>query len=167
MFLYQTTTSTNLHLEDKWKAAANWATIHETIQGVHISKYPTPIDEGMEEHGPKHKTIIKWFAKDHNQLYERKFRSTFNRYFLFLKRKIPVNLCYLITNLRPSRLPLGTDVHFQCCMYPPPDSPVHLVHPGLTQTSSYVASPFPQCWSTSLRLQPMRRTFFFPPLLPR
>lgn len=25
---------------------------------------------------------------------------------LFLKRKMPVNLCYLITNLRPSRLPL-------------------------------------------------------------
>lgn len=30
-------------------------------------------------------------------------------------------------------------------MYPPPDSPVHLIYPGLTQTSSYVASPFPQC----------------------
>lgn len=36
-------------------------------------------------------------------------------------------------------------VQWASFMYPPPDSPVHLIYPGLTQTSSYVASPFPQC----------------------
>lgn len=46
-------------------------------------------------------------------------------------------------------------------MYPPPDSLVHLIYPGLTQTSSYVASPFPLCGIHITEVAADAEDFFF------
>lgn len=125
----------------------------DSIPVTQTPRYPTSIDGGMEKHLVQIMSLLNSLLKTIHSFMKAHFTRPSSNHHSYtehklcklLKLKIPLNFCYLNTNLCPSRLPLWHRHSHSAFYVSSPYSPVHLIYPGLTQTSSYVASPFPQC----------------------